>query len=91
MEFSLVRDVKDNKKGNKRRNKENVGPLLSETGDLVTQDTEKAEVLNVSFVSVFTSKTSFQESQIPATGGKSRASKVYPWCKKIMSGNISAN
>lgn len=45
---------KDNEKdfymyiGDKRKNRENVGPLLNEAGNLVTQDMEKAEVLNSS-------------------------------------------
>ncbi|GAB0185833.1 mitochondrial enolase superfamily member 1 [Grus japonensis] len=61
-EISLARDVKDNKKSfyryvsDKRRTRENVGPLQNETGDLVTQDMEKAEVLNDYFASVFTGK-----------------------------------
>ncbi|GAB0207939.1 mitochondrial enolase superfamily member 1 [Grus japonensis] len=61
-EISLVRDVKDNKKSfyryvsDKRRRRENVGPLWNETGDLDTQDMEKAEVLNDFFASVFTGK-----------------------------------
>lgn len=41
---------------------ENVGPLLKETGDLDTWDSEKVEVLNAS---VFTCKTNPQESQVP--------------------------
>ncbi|GAB0209787.1 mitochondrial enolase superfamily member 1 [Grus japonensis] len=62
IELNLARDVKDNKKSfyryvsDKRRTRENVGPLWNETGDLVTQDMEKAEVLNDFFASVFTSK-----------------------------------
>ncbi|GAB0185492.1 hypothetical protein GRJ2_001014500 [Grus japonensis] len=61
-EINLARDVKDNKKSfyryvsEKRRTRENVGPLRNETGDLVTQDMEKAEVLNDFFASVFTGK-----------------------------------
>jgi len=46
-----------------------MGPLLSDMGDLVTDDMEKAEVLNALFASVFTSKTSFWESQVPETRG----------------------
>ena len=51
-ELNLARDVKGNRKnfyryiGNKRKTRENVGPLQKETGDLVTWDMEKAEVLN---------------------------------------------
>ncbi|GAB0178428.1 mitochondrial enolase superfamily member 1 [Grus japonensis] len=62
IEISLARDVKDNKKSfyryvsDKRRTRENVGPLRNEKGDLVTQDMEKAEVLNDFFASDFTGK-----------------------------------
>ncbi|GAB0195034.1 mitochondrial enolase superfamily member 1 [Grus japonensis] len=63
IEISLARDVKDDKKSfyryvsDKRRMRENVGPLQNETGDLVTQDMEKAEVLlNDFFASLFTGK-----------------------------------
>ena len=50
--------------------RENVGPLLNGAGALVTQDMEKAEVLNAAFASVFTGKTGLQESQAPETRGK---------------------
>ncbi|KAK4823706.1 hypothetical protein QYF61_005772 [Mycteria americana] len=49
IELNLARDVKGNKKsfyryvGDKRKTRENVGPLWKETGDLVTWDMEKAE------------------------------------------------
>ncbi|GAB0178597.1 hypothetical protein GRJ2_000325000 [Grus japonensis] len=62
IEISPARDVKDNKKSfyryvsDKRRTRENVGPLRNETGDLVTQNMEKAEVLNDFFASFFTGK-----------------------------------
>ncbi|GAB0207445.1 mitochondrial enolase superfamily member 1 [Grus japonensis] len=62
IELNLARDVKDNKKSfyryvsDKRRTRENVGPLRNETGNRVTQDMEKAEVLNDFFASVFTGK-----------------------------------
>ncbi|GAB0203364.1 mitochondrial enolase superfamily member 1 [Grus japonensis] len=70
IEISLARDVKDNKKSfyryvsDKRRTRENVGPLRNETGDLVTQDMEKAEVLNAFFASVFTGKCLSHTAQI---------------------------
>ncbi|GAB0206749.1 hypothetical protein GRJ2_003140500 [Grus japonensis] len=70
IQISLARDVKDNKKSfyryvsEKRRMRENVGPLWNETGDLVTQDMEKAEVLNDFFASVFTSKCSSHTAQV---------------------------
>lgn len=35
-------------KGDERKNRENVGPLLNEAGNLLTQEMEKAEVLNSS-------------------------------------------
>ncbi|GAB0176516.1 mitochondrial enolase superfamily member 1 [Grus japonensis] len=69
-EISLARDVKDNKKSfyryvsEKRRTRENVGPLRNETGDLVTQDMEKAEVLNDFFASVFTGKYLSHTAQV---------------------------
>ncbi|GAB0182556.1 mitochondrial enolase superfamily member 1 [Grus japonensis] len=68
LELNLVRDVKD-KKGffkyisSKKKTRENVGLLLNEVGALVTEDTEKAELLNAFFASVFTAKAGPQESQ----------------------------
>ncbi|GAB0183613.1 mitochondrial enolase superfamily member 1 [Grus japonensis] len=76
IEISLARDVKDNKKSfyryvsDKRRMRKNVGPLRNETGDLVTQDMEKAEVLNDFFASVFTGKCLSHTAQV--TEGKGR-------------------
>ena len=76
IELNLARDVKGNKKsfysyvGDKRKTRENVGPLRKETGDLVTQDMEKAEVLNDFFASVFTGKCSSHTTQV--TEGKGR-------------------
>ncbi|KAK4831874.1 hypothetical protein QYF61_019886 [Mycteria americana] len=75
MELNLARDVKDNKKrfykyiADKRKTRGNVGPLLDETEDLVTQIIEKAEVLNAFFASVLTSKTSYKEFHIPECPG----------------------
>lgn len=51
-ELNLPRDHKNNSKtfyryiSGKRKTRENVGPLQKETGELVTQDMEKVEVLN---------------------------------------------
>ncbi|GAB0178377.1 mitochondrial enolase superfamily member 1 [Grus japonensis] len=70
IEISLARDVKDNKKSfyryisDKRRTRQNVGPLRNETGDLVTQDMEKAEVLNDFFASIFTGKSLSHTAQV---------------------------
>jgi len=42
-----------------------VGLLLNEVGVLVTEDTEKAELLHAFFASVISAKASPQESQAP--------------------------
>ncbi|GAB0208751.1 hypothetical protein GRJ2_003340800 [Grus japonensis] len=75
-ELNLARDVKGNKKSfyryvsDTRRMRENVGPLWNETGDLVTQDMEKAEVLTEVFASVSTGKCLSHTAQV--TEGKGR-------------------
>ena len=57
-----ARDVRNNKKGffkyiiSKWKTRDNVGPLLNEAGVLVTEDAEKAELLNAFFTSVFSTK-----------------------------------
>ncbi|PKU46943.1 glycerol kinase [Limosa lapponica baueri] len=67
LELKLARDVKVNKKGffnyigAKRKTKENVGPLLNESGTMVTGDAGKAELLNAFFASVFTAQATPQE------------------------------
>ena len=60
VELNLARDVKDNKKGfyryigRRRQSKESVPALPKGNGELASSDTEKAEVLNECFASVFT-------------------------------------
>ncbi|KGL80537.1 hypothetical protein N309_03760, partial [Tinamus guttatus] len=60
LEHNLARDVKNNKKkffkyiNSKKKSKENVGPLADGMGTLVTNNIEKAELLNAFFASVFT-------------------------------------
>ncbi|PKU35024.1 hypothetical protein llap_14673 [Limosa lapponica baueri] len=79
-ELNLARDIKDNKKKfyryvrDKGKTREHVGPLQKETGDLVTQDVEKAELLNNLFASVFTGKGSNHTAQV--AGGKTGALRM---------------
>lgn len=67
--------VKSSKKGfykftaAKRNTKENVGPLVNEAQDLVTQDLEKAGVLKAFFALVFTSEAGLQESKASENKG----------------------
>jgi len=69
LELNLARDVKNNKKSffkyisSKRKTRENVGLLLNKVGALVTEDTEKAALLNAFFASVFTAKAGSRASQ----------------------------
>ncbi|CAM4661454.1 unnamed protein product [Lepidochelys olivacea] len=73
LELQLARDVKNNKKGffryvrNKKKVKESVGALLNEGGNLVTEDVEKANVLNTFFASVFVNKVSSQTTAESST------------------------
>ncbi|KAK4822674.1 hypothetical protein QYF61_019041 [Mycteria americana] len=76
IELNMARDVKGNKKsfhryvGDERKIRENVSPLQKETGDLVTWDREKAEVLNYIFASVFTGKRSSHTAQVAEGKGR---------------------
>ena len=61
LKLKLARDIKNYKKGffryvsNKQTWKENIGLLLNRRGDVITNNAEKAEVLNTFFTSVFIS------------------------------------
>jgi len=74
--LNLTRNIKGSMKSfyryisDKRKARENVGPLWKETGDLVTQDMEKAEVLNDFFSSVFNSKYFSHTTQVAEGKGR---------------------
>ena len=67
LELNLATGVKGNKKlfykyiSSKRRTRENLHSLLDETGNMTTEDKEKADVLNAFFTSVFKSQTSYPQ------------------------------
>ncbi|CAM5140018.1 unnamed protein product [Natator depressus] len=85
LELQLARDVKSNKKGffrhvsNKKKVKESVGPLLNEGGNLVTEDVEKANVLNAFFASVFMNKVSSQTTALGGRGDQPSVEKEVIW------------
>ncbi|RMC04935.1 hypothetical protein DUI87_18111 [Hirundo rustica rustica] len=66
--------------GTKKKTIEDVGLLLKGAGVLVTQDMDKAEVLNVFFTSAFVKKT-IQEP--PENSMKDWSKKFVPWWKRI--------
>jgi len=90
VELNLARDVKDNKQGffkyisKKRMSREKVGPLLNGVGALVRENTEKTELLNAAFASVFSARG--PPSGIPDPGGKRRKlgeTMIFPWLRWI--------
>ena len=64
-----------------------MSPLLNEMGDLVTQDMEKAEVLNAAVASALLARLAFRNPTSRRPGGKAGARKKYPLWKRIRSGN----
>ena len=87
LEFNLARDVKK-KKGffnyisSKRKTRDNAGLLLNEVGVLVTEDTEKAELLSAFFASVFSAKAGTQESQAPEVREEAHREDDFPLVKE---------
>jgi len=75
-EFNLARDIKENKKkfyryiSDKRKAREEVGSHRKETGDVVMEGMEKAEVLSDFFSSVFTNRCSSYTAQVAESNGK---------------------
>jgi len=55
-----------------------VGPLQKETGDLVTWNMEKTEILKDFFASVFTGKCSSRTTQIAEGKGRDWDNKEQP-------------
>jgi len=68
----------------KQMTRENVGPLLNEMAALVREDTEKAELLNAFFVSIFTAKAGPQESQALGEERKPTERMTFPWSRRTV-------
>ena len=71
MDLNLTRDVRIPSCcfyryiGQKRQAKESIPPLVNKKGEFVITDTDKAEVLNEFFASVFTSSKDSCISRVP--------------------------
>ena len=75
-------DIKGNKKfcryiSDKRKAREDVDPFWKEAGDVITRDTEKADVLDDFFASVFTSK-GIHTTRVAESKGKNWERKDLP-------------
>jgi len=90
LELNLARDVKGNKKSffkyisSKRKTRDNAGLLLNEVGVLVTEDAEKAELLNAFFASAFSAKAGPQESQAPEVREEAYREMTFPWSRRTV-------
>jgi len=88
LELNLARDVKNNKKGffnyisSKWKTRDNVGPLLNESGVLVMEDSEKAELLNVFFASVFVPRQALRNPRPWRQERKPTERMTFPWSRR---------
>jgi len=88
LELNLARDIRNNKKGffncisSKQKTTDNVGPPLNEVSVLVTEDAEKAELLNACFASAFSAKAGPQESQALEVREEAHTEDCFPLVKE---------
>ena len=91
LDLYQVREDKDNKKcffkyGNsKRKTRENVGLLLNEVGTLVTEDTEKAGLLNAFFFPSLLLRLLLRNPRPWRQEAESGEQKPSPWLRRICS------
>ncbi|XP_064909576.1 gamma-1-syntrophin isoform X3 [Columba livia] len=83
LELQLARGVKDSKKNffkyiaDKTNTRGNVGPLMNGVGALVAEDTEKEELLNAFFVSVYSAGGCPGEPCTPETPDETRSMEEF--------------